>query len=127
SVQASQRREAVQRVGVSVGVRYSATYGFQWWLAPYFFLLPGVRVVWHLYQAMLTLLSKMAFMQRYGQCCCVRRPESAFPRDELLWLAALRCWAAAKTSGLGYSLNYSGNRLGGALLLHFQPFFLPTF
>lgn len=63
-MQASQRREAVQRVGVSIGVRYSATYGFQWWLAPYFFLLPGVRVLWHIYEAMTTFLSKMTLMQR---------------------------------------------------------------
>lgn len=49
------------------------------------------------------------------------------PREELMWLVALRYWAAAKTSGLGYSLNYSGSRLGGAVILHFQPFFLPTY
>ncbi|CAN0198314.1 unnamed protein product, partial [Laminaria digitata] len=65
ALQARERKEAVQRLGVSMGVRYSATYGFQWWLAPYFFLLPGVRVMWHLYQSMMTmLLSSMALMQR---------------------------------------------------------------
>lgn len=46
--------------------------------------------------------------------------------EEALWLAGVRSWAAAKTSGVGYSLNYSGSRLGGALLLNFTPFFLPT-
>lgn len=46
--------------------------------------------------------------------------------EEALWLMALRCWAAAKTSGLGYSLYYSGSRLGGAVLINFMPFFLPT-
>lgn len=40
---------------------------------------------------------------------------------------ALRSWAAEKTSGLGYSLYLSGNRLGGAAYVNFMPFFLPTF
>lgn len=47
--------------------------------------------------------------------------------QEALWVVALRSWAAAKTSGLGYSLYYSGNRLGGAAYVNFMPFFLPTF
>lgn len=47
--------------------------------------------------------------------------------EEALWLATLRYWAAAKTSGLGYSLYYSGSNLGGAVLINFMPFFLPTF
>lgn len=63
--QVRRRKEAVQRLGVSIGVRYSSTYGFQWWLSPYFFLLPGVRVLWTLYQSMMTLLlSSLALMQR---------------------------------------------------------------
>lgn len=45
---------------------------------------------------------------------------------EALWVVALRSWAAAKTSGLGYSLYYSGNRLGGAAYVNFMPFFLPS-
>lgn len=44
---------------------------------------------------------------------------------QALWVVALRSWAAAKTSGLGYSLNYSGQRLGGAAYVNFMPFFLP--
>lgn len=40
-------------------------------------------------------------------------------------MVALRSWAAAKTSGLGYSLYYSGQRLGGAAYVNFMPFFLP--
>lgn len=48
-------------------------------------------------------------------------------REEIMWIVALRYWAAAKTSGLGYSLNYSGSRLGGAVIVYFQPFFLPTY
>lgn len=47
-------------------------------------------------------------------------------RQQALWLLALRSWADAKTSGLGYSLNYSGSRLGGAVMVNFMPFFLPT-
>lgn len=47
--------------------------------------------------------------------------------EEALWLATVRSWAAAKTSGLGYSLYYSGSNLGGAVLINFMPFFLPTF
>lgn len=46
---------------------------------------------------------------------------------QALWVVALRSWAAAKTSGLGYSLYYSGQRLGGAAYVNFMPFFLPTF
>lgn len=45
----------------------------------------------------------------------------------MTWFVALQCWAAAKTSGIGYSFNYSGSQLGGALILNFQPFFLPTY
>lgn len=48
-------------------------------------------------------------------------------RQQAIWLLALRSWADAKTSGLGYSLNYSGSRLGGAVMVNFMPFFLPTF
>lgn len=44
-----------------------------------------------------------------------------------MWYMALQSWAAAKTSGIGYSLNYAGNKLGGALILNFQPFFLPSY
>lgn len=44
---------------------------------------------------------------------------------QALWVVALRSWAAAKTSGLGYSLYYSGQRLGGAAYVNFMPFFLP--
>lgn len=63
--QVRRRKESVQRLGISIGVRYSATYGAQYWLAPYFFLLPGVRILWTLYQSMLTmLLSSLALMQR---------------------------------------------------------------
>lgn len=47
--------------------------------------------------------------------------------EEPPWAVALRIWAAAKTSGLGYSLYYSGSRLGGAVLVNFMPFFLPRF
>lgn len=47
--------------------------------------------------------------------------------QEALWVVALRSWAAEKTSGLGYSLYLSGNRLGGAAYVNFMPFFLPTF
>lgn len=63
--QVRRRKESVQRLGVSIGVRYSATYGVQYWLAPYFFLLPGVRILWTLYQSMVTmLLSSLALVQR---------------------------------------------------------------
>lgn len=44
---------------------------------------------------------------------------------QAIWVVALRSWAAAKTSGLGYSLYYSGQRLGGAAYVNFMPFFLP--
>lgn len=64
-IQVRRRKESVQRLGISIGVRYSATYGVQYWLAPYFFLLPGVRILWTLYQSMVTmLLSSLALVQR---------------------------------------------------------------
>ena len=65
--QARQRKETVQRVGFTVGVRYSATYGMQWWLSPYFFLLPGIRLISDMYESfMALLLSVMALNQRWG-------------------------------------------------------------
>lgn len=45
--------------------------------------------------------------------------------EQALWIMALRSWAAAKTSGFGYSLYLSGNRLSGAVMVNFMPFFLP--
>ncbi|CAM9531263.1 unnamed protein product [Hapterophycus canaliculatus] len=126
-IQVRRRKEAVQRLGVSIGVRYSSPYGFQWWLAPYFFLLPGVRVLWTLYQSMMTmLLSSLALMQR-SDASALDRQNRKDENQEALWVVALRSWAAEKTSGLGYSLYYSGNRLGGAAYVNFMPFFLPTF
>ncbi|CAM9726221.1 unnamed protein product [Ectocarpus fasciculatus] len=127
AMQVRRRKEAVQRLGVSIGVRYSSTYGFQWWLAPYFFLLPGVRVLWTLYQSMMTLLlSSLALMQR-SDASGFDRENGRTENQEALWVVALRSWAAEKTSGLGYSLYLSGNRLGGAAYVNFMPFFLPTF
>ena len=46
--------------------------------------------------------------------------------EQALWIMALRSWAAAKTSGFGYSLYLSGNRLSGAVMVNFMPFFLPV-
>lgn len=46
--------------------------------------------------------------------------------EQALWIMAIRNWAAAKTSGLGYSLYLSGNRLSGAVMVNFMPFFLPV-
>ncbi|CAM9642015.1 unnamed protein product [Ectocarpus sp. 12 AP-2014] len=127
AIQVRRRKEAVQRLGVSVGVRYSSTYGFQWWLSPYFFLLPGVRVLWTLYQSMMTLLlSSLALMQR-SDASGLDRENGRAENQEALWVVALRSWASEKTSGLGYSLYLSGNRLGGAANVNFMPFFLPTF
>eukprot|EP00752_Nemacystus_decipiens_P011312 g10052.t1 len=123
-LQVRRRKESVQRLGVSVGVRYSATYGRQYWLAPYFFLLPGVRILWTLYQSMMTMvLSSLALMQRSDANGLGR--EDTKEETQALWVVALRSWAAAKTSGLGYSLYYSGQRLGGAAYVNFMPFFLP--
>lgn len=51
--------------------------------------------------------------------------EDSKEETQALWVVALRSWAAAKTSGLGYSLYYSGQRLGGAAYVNFMPFFLP--
>ncbi|CAM9119429.1 unnamed protein product [Discosporangium mesarthrocarpum] len=121
-------REAVQRVGVTAGVRYSAIYGFQWWIAPYFYLLPGVRVLWQLYVMVLSFLANLTRTDRHPQSSDVQDNVASRQRDqEAAWIVAARYWAAAKTSGLGYSLNYSGNRLGAAVILNFQPFFLPRF
>ncbi|CAM9733251.1 unnamed protein product, partial [Phaeothamnion confervicola] len=39
------RASTVQRLGMSLSLRYSVQYGLQWWASPYFFLLPGVRVL----------------------------------------------------------------------------------
>lgn len=46
--------------------------------------------------------------------------------EQAMWIMAFRSWAAAKTSGFGYSLYLSGNRLSGAVMVNFMPFFLPV-
>eukprot|EP00903_Cladosiphon_okamuranus_P016116 g14873.t1 len=123
-LQVRRRKESVQRLGVSIGVRYSANFGRQYWLAPYFFLLPGVRILWTLYQSMMTMvLSSLALMQRSDFNALGR--EHSKEEIQAPWVVALRSWAAAKTSGLGYSLHYSGQRLGGAAYVNFMPFFFP--
>ncbi|CAM9413363.1 unnamed protein product [Ascophyllum nodosum] len=129
AAQARQRKETVQRVGFTVGVRYSATYGMQWWLSPYFFLLPGIRLISDMYESfMALLLSVMALNQRSNDSETVKEDAIDEKERELsLWILALRNWAATKTSGLGYALYLSGNRLGGGILINFMPFFLPTF
>lgn len=82
--QVRRRKEAVQRLGVSIGVRYSSTFGFQWWLSPYFFLLPGVRVLWTLYQSMMTLLlSSLALMQRCVAPWMLVNPRPCVKHEEL--------------------------------------------
>jgi hypothetical protein len=50
----------VTRLGASLSVRLSTEYGLQWWFAPYFFILPGVRVLGKLILALVALLTRGA-------------------------------------------------------------------
>ncbi|CAM9233558.1 unnamed protein product [Choristocarpus tenellus] len=123
SHQQRERKDAMQRLGVSLGMRFSTRYGFQWWLAPYFFLLPGMKVLLQLYMMVLAALASLSQTERQSE----NPRHSRHLSQEGSLLMAVRYWATVKTSGLGYSLNYSGSRLGAAVMLNFQPFFLPSF
>jgi hypothetical protein len=58
--QRPERRASVTRLGASLSVRLSTEYGLQWWFAPYFFILPGVRVLGKLILALVALLTRGA-------------------------------------------------------------------
>jgi hypothetical protein len=129
SLSSPERKQTVRRLGLSIGLAYSMSGGFRWWMSPTIFIRPGLRVIIKAIRGILLFIVPSRSSKTKSSSDQLGEPRRQRPitpvRRGRITLRKISRWAGRKSSGIGYSLVYHRNGLRSSLMLDFQPIFLP--